>query len=61
MLNKKVCLKAVMTNQDGKRVWSGEYACSICGLRFRPDANDPARLTGDFSKHQELHRLAEGK
>jgi hypothetical protein len=60
MPDKKVCLKAVMTIRDGKRVWSGEYACSVCDARFRPDANDPGRLTGDFSKHQEEHHPAEG-
>jgi len=36
MPDKKVCLKAVMTIRDGKRVWSGEYACSVCDARFRP-------------------------
>jgi hypothetical protein len=33
----KVCLKAVMANWEEKRVWTGEYACSICGMRFRSD------------------------
>lgn len=52
MKAKKVCLKAVMSTREGKSVWSGEYACSICGLRFLPDAKDPAKLTDDFSIHQ---------
>ena len=42
MLAKKICLRAVMTYRDGKSIWTGEYACSICGLRFRPDPTDPA-------------------
>src|SRR5580765_7523834 len=33
----KVCLRAVMTHREGKRIWTGEYACSVCGQRFRPD------------------------
>jgi hypothetical protein len=53
----KVCLKAVMIIRDGKRVWSGEYACSICGLRFRPDPADPAKLTLEFSAHAEQHPM----
>ncbi len=44
-----------MTVREGKRVWTGEYACSICGLRFRPDPTDLAKLSRDFSKHQEQH------
>jgi hypothetical protein len=55
MLAKKICLRAVMTNRDGKRVWTGEYACSICGLRFRPDPADPAKLSFDFSAHKDQH------
>ena len=51
----KVCLKAVMTVREGKRVWSGEYACSICGLRFRPDPTDPAKLLRDFEAHKDQH------
>jgi hypothetical protein len=51
MPEEKVCLKAVMTSREGKSMWTGEYACSICGLRFRPDPADPARLSMDFSKH----------
>jgi hypothetical protein len=51
----KVCLKAVMTVREDKRVWSGEYACSVCGMRFRPDPNDPAKLSLDFSTHKDQH------
>jgi hypothetical protein len=51
----KVCLKAVMVIRDGKRAWSGEYACSICGQRFHPDPADPAKLTLQFSEHAEQH------
>jgi hypothetical protein len=49
-----------MTVREGKRVWTGEYACSICGLRFRPDPSDPAKLSLDFSKHQDQHPAATG-
>jgi hypothetical protein len=52
---KKVCLRAVMTNREGKRIWTGEYACSICGLRFRPDTTDPGKLSLDFSRHKDQH------
>jgi hypothetical protein len=55
MLAKKICLKAIMTNREGKRVWTGEYACSICGLRFRPDPIDAAKLSLDFSAHKDQH------
>jgi hypothetical protein len=58
---KKLCLRAVMTNRGGRSVWTGEYACSICGLRFRPDAADPARLSLDFSIHKDQHRAAAEK
>lgn len=58
---KKICLKAVMTSLGGKSVWTGEYACSICGLRFRPDPADPARLSFDFSAHKEQHTAAISK
>jgi hypothetical protein len=53
MLAKKICLRAVMTNREGKRVWTGEYACSICGLRFRPDPTDPGKLSLDFETHHK--------
>jgi hypothetical protein len=61
MVAKKVCLRAVMTNRKGKSVWTGEYACSICGQRFHPDAADPAKLTLDFSKHAVQHPASSGK
>jgi hypothetical protein len=61
MPDEKICLKAVMTNRDGKRVWSGEYACSLCGLRFRPHPADPARLSDDFSIHREQHTAADAR
>jgi hypothetical protein len=54
----KVCLRAVMTNRDGKSVWTGDYACSICGLRFRPDPTDPGKLSLDFSTHKNQHPAA---
>ncbi len=59
MRQKKVCLRAVMALQEGKRVWTGEYACSACGQRFRPDAADPEKLSLEFSTHKEKHH-AEG-
>jgi hypothetical protein len=55
MLASKICLRAVMTTREGKRVWSGEYACSICGLRFRPDPTDPVKLSLEFSTHKDQH------
>jgi hypothetical protein len=44
-----------MTNRGGKSVWTGDYACSICGLRFRPDPSDPGKLFLDFSTHKDQH------
>jgi hypothetical protein len=44
-----------MANREGKRVWTGEYACSICGMRFRPDPIDPAKLTVEFAAHKDQH------
>lgn len=61
MPEKKVCLRAVMASLEGKSVWTGEYACSICGQRFHPDATDPAKLSLDFSKHQETYHAATGE
>jgi len=58
MPDNKVCLKAVMTNREGRRVWAGEYACSICGLRFHPDSANPAKLSLDFSAHKDQHPAA---
>jgi hypothetical protein len=57
----KVCLKAIMTNREGKRVWTGEYACSICGLRFHPDPRDPGKLSLDFSIHRDQHFASTGE
>jgi hypothetical protein len=61
MQDKKICLRAVMTHDNGKSVWGGEYACSICGQRFLPDSADPAKLTNDFSKHAVQHSPTAGK
>jgi hypothetical protein len=52
---KKICLKAVMGSRDGKSIWTGEYACSICGLRFHPDPTDPAKLSHEFETHKDQH------
>jgi hypothetical protein len=60
MLAKKICLRAVMTIREGKSNWTGEYACSICGLRFRPDPTNPKKLSRHFSIHQEQHSAATG-
>ena len=60
MPDKKVCLRAVMTSLGGKRIWTGDYACSICGLRFRPDPTHPGKLSLDFSMHKERHTAAPG-
>jgi hypothetical protein len=57
----KVCLKAVMAHWEGKRIWTGEYACSICGLRFRPDPNDPAKLSLEFATHKDQHPATTGQ
>jgi hypothetical protein len=57
----KVCLKAVMANREGKTIWTGEYVCSICGQRFRPDPTDPGKLFLDFSIHKCQHPAATGK
>jgi hypothetical protein len=48
---KKVCLRAVMVIRNGKRCWSGEYECSICGVHFCPDPNDGGKLTREFEEH----------
>jgi len=52
---KKVCLRAVMTILEDKPVWTGEYACSIRGLWFRPDPTDPGKLSLDFSIQMGQH------
>jgi hypothetical protein len=50
-----------MTSLEGKRTWTGDYACSICGLRFRPDPTDPSKLLLDFATHKDQHPAATGK
>jgi len=50
-----------MTNREGKRVWAGEYACSICRQRFRPDPTDPGKLSLDFQIHKDQHLAATGR
>jgi hypothetical protein len=60
MRTKKVCLRAVMINREGRSTWGGEYACSICGQRFHPDRSDPAKLTSDFEAHKEKHHDESG-
>ena len=57
----RVCLRAIMTNREGKRVWAGEYACSICRQRFRPDPTDPGKLSLDFQIHKDQHLAATGR
>jgi hypothetical protein len=44
-----------MTVRDGKPVWTGEYVCSICGMRFRPDPADASKLSLDFETHKATH------
>jgi hypothetical protein len=51
----KVRLRAVMAIREGKSTWTGYYACSVCGLRFRPEATDPGKLLLDFEKHKDQH------
>ncbi len=43
-----------MVVRDGKSCWSGEYRCSICDLRFRPDPRDAAKLSREFEQHTGL-------
>lgn len=50
-----------MQVDNGKRVWSGQYECSLCGLRFVPDSRDPGKLTRDFDDHHRGHDLAASK
>jgi hypothetical protein len=47
-----------MTDRNGKTVWSGEYACSICDLRFRPDPADAAKLSREYEAHKERRHAA---
>ncbi|HLJ24199.1 MAG TPA: hypothetical protein VKT71_08845 [Candidatus Acidoferrales bacterium] len=56
---RKICLKAVMVARDGKSCWSGEYRCSICGARFRPDPGDATKLTRDFAEHEAREHAKE--
>jgi hypothetical protein len=49
----------VMVARDGKSCWSGEYRCSICGARFRPDPGDAARLTREFAEHEAREHAQE--
>jgi hypothetical protein len=58
---KRIFLTAVMADRDGKRVWTGEYACSICDERFRPDLADPSKLFREFSTHKDDHTAAAEK
>jgi hypothetical protein len=32
--------------------------CSFCGQRFRPDPNDPGKLSREWGKHQDSHSSA---
>lgn len=47
-----------MANREGKRIWTGDYSCSICGLRFRPDPTNQGKLSLDFSMHKDQHDAA---
>jgi hypothetical protein len=47
-----------MADRDGKRIWTGEYACSVCGQRFRPDPADAGKLSREFSTHRDDHAAA---
>jgi hypothetical protein len=51
MTAKRAFLKAVMTTHEGKSTWSGEYVCSGCELRFRPDPTEAGKLTAEFACH----------
>jgi len=51
----KVSLMSAMTNREGKRIWAGEYSCSKCGQRFRPEPTDQGKLPLDFSIHKDKH------
>jgi hypothetical protein len=59
--DKRIFLAAVMTDRNGKRIWTGEYACSICDERFRPDLTDPSKLSREFSAHKDEHTAAKEK
>jgi len=51
----RIVLTAVMATRDDKIVWTGEYACSACDMRFRPDPVDVAKLSRDFATHRDRH------
>jgi hypothetical protein len=40
-----------MVIRNGRRCWSGEYECSICGLHFCPDPKDAGKLSREFAEH----------
>jgi hypothetical protein len=54
-------LRAVMADRNGKTVWSGEYACSICDMRFRADAADAEKLSREYEAHKEQRHAATGE
>ena len=60
-MTNKVCLKAVMVVRNGKSCWGGEYECSICKARFRPDPGDVAKLSRDFENHRVREHTQEVK
>lgn len=51
MAAKRAFLKAIMGTRNGKRVWTGDYECSECGDRFRPDTTDLGKLSREFGSH----------
>ena len=58
MPTKQTFLKPVMA---GKR-WAGTYECSRCGIRFKPDLNDPGKLSREFTVHHlDKHGRRQGK
>jgi hypothetical protein len=61
MRAERAYLTAVMTNRNGKTIWSGEYACSICDLRFRADPADAGKLSREYEAHKEQRHGANGK
>jgi hypothetical protein len=48
MTKKYAYLKPIVV--DG--VWVGEYECSVCQMRFRPDPSDPGKLSREFGVHE---------
>jgi hypothetical protein len=61
MRAERAYLTAAMTNRNGKTVCSGEYACSICDLRFRADQEDAGKLSREYEANKEQHHGANGK